>query len=246
MSVRRWTGFLSIVLALLMVYGAFALARHGFSAREKPSHLEEIVAGKQTIKKRRGISRTELTEMREDTVIGMTFSQLITFFIMTTAVMTFFRHGMHTIQTTSDAARALEPLAGAYAQILFAIGIIGTGLLAVPVLSASASYAIAEIFGWKHHSLSEPFRRARAFYCAIILSTFIGLLLNALGLNPIRALFWTAIANGLASPLIILLMMTAANNPKIMGESTNSRLSNILCGFTAITTLIAGIAFFVV
>ncbi len=233
-------------LAALVAIIGTTISPYLFLWQSEEEVEEEIAHGRGTIKKRRGISHAELTEMREDTVIGMTFSQLITFFIMTTAVMTFFRHGITVIHSTSEAARALEPLAGAYAEMLFAIGIIGTGLLAVPVLSASASYAIAEVFGWKHHSLSEPFQRAHAFYAAIIVSTFLGLLLNAFGLDPLRALFWTAIANGVASPLIILMMMAAANNPKIMGSCTNSTTSNILCGFTAIGTAVAAIALFVV
>ena len=207
---------------------------------------EQVAEGRTKISQRKGSTPAEMRSMREDTFIGMTFSQFVTFFIMTTAAMTFFRAGLTSIQTSTDAARALEPLAGQFAFLLFAAGIIGTGLLAVPVLSASASYALAEILGWKHHSLGDSYKKAKLFYISIILSTLLGLLLNAIGLNPIKALFWSAIANGLASPLIIAMMMVAANNPKIMGAFVNRRLSNTLCGMTVVFTLVAGIALFVV
>jgi len=193
---------------------------------------------------RRGAAIPEIHRMRTDTMIGMGFSQLVTFFIMTTAAMTFFRHGLHDIQTTAQAAQALEPLAGRFAELLFAVGVIGTGLLAVPVLSASASYALADGFGWTE-GLYRKFRDAHGFYGIITLSTLIGLLINFIGINPIKALIWTAVLNGLVTPPIIAIMLVVANNKKIMGKWTNNLYSNVLCLITLVIMTIAAVLLFV-
>jgi Mn2+/Fe2+ NRAMP family transporter len=183
--------------------------------------------------------------MRWDVGLGMTFSNLMTFFIITTAAMTFFKHGITDIQSSAMAAQALEPLAGRFASLVFAVGIIGTGLLAVPVLSASASYAVAEVFGWKS-GLYKKLREAHGFYGAITLSTLVGLLMNFLGLNPIKALFWTAVINGLIAPFLIAVILHIANNKKIMGRHRNGIWTNFL-GFTLFAFMaFAGILLFVI
>lgn len=186
---------------------------------------EEIAQGHDTIQKRRGAASEEIKNMRLDTYIGMTFSQIITFSIIVTAAGTFFRHGFHDIQTTAQAAQALEPLAGRFASYIFALGIIGTGLLAVPVLSASASYAFSEALGWKS-GLYKKLKQAHGFYGAITLATLVGLLINFIGLNPIKALYWTAVLNGIITPPLIFIILLMANNKKIMGRWTNGKLSN--------------------
>ncbi|MFA4954605.1 MAG: divalent metal cation transporter [Patescibacteria group bacterium] len=205
---------------------------------------EEIVAGKSSIAQRRNASAKEIAGMRQDVALGMSFSQIITFFIIVTAAGAFFRHGLHDIQTSSQAALALEPLAGRFAAAIFALGIVGTGLLAVPVLSASASYALSEALGWKN-GLSKQLKQAHGFYGAITISTMIGLIINFIGINPIKALYWTAVLNGIITPPLILIILLMANNKKIMGRWVNGRLANFFGLFTLALTTGAVILLFV-
>lgn len=231
------------MLALVAILGT-TISPYLFIWQAHEEIEEEISQGRQTIKQRRGANSAEMRDMRMDTAVGMGFSQLITFFIITTAAMTFFRHGLHDIQTTAQAAQALTPLAGRFAALLYTVGIIGTGLLAVPVLSASASYAMSDAFGWSE-GLYKKFREAHGFYGVITLSTLIGLLINFIGINPIKALIWTAVLNGLITPPIIAIMLAVANNQGIMGKWKNGWLSNTLCIATLIVTTVAGILLFV-
>lgn len=198
--------------------------------------LEEKIAN--------GRAARKLKDMRIETGIGMAFSQLITFFILTTATMTFFRHGLHSIQTTADAARALEPLAGRFAELLFAFGIIGTGLLAVPILAASASYALSGACNFSE-GLSKKFREAHGFYGIIIFAMLVGLLMNFIGINPIQALLWSAVLNGLITPPLLALFIVIANNRNLMKKYANGWLSNLLCGTTLGIMTIAGILLFI-
>lgn len=204
---------------------------------------EEIAAGRTTIKQRRGASKQEISTMRRDTALGMGFSQTITFFIIVTATNTFFVHGLHDIQTTAQAAEALEPLAGRFASYIFALGIVGTGMLAVPVLSASASYALSEALKW-HSGLYKKLKQAHGFYGAITIATLIGLLINFSGLNPIKALYWAAVFNGIITPPLVLIILMVANNKKIMGKWANGRWSNIFGGLTLLATSAAVILMF--
>lgn len=205
---------------------------------------EEIAAGRTSIKKRRGAAATDVRKMRRDTAIGMSFSQTITFFIIVTAAGTFFSHGLHDVQTTAQAAEALAPLAGRFASFIFALGVVGTGLLAVPVLSASASYALSEALSWKS-GLYKKLKQAHGFYGAITIATLIGLLINFSGLNPIKALYWTAVLNGVVTPPLVLIILMVANNKKIMGKWVNGRWSNFFGGLTLLATTGAVILLFV-
>lgn len=204
---------------------------------------EEIAAGRTTIRQRRGASKQEISTMRRDTAVGMGFSQTITFFIIVTATNTFFVHGLHDIQTTAQAAEALEPLAGSFASYIFALGIVGTGMLAVPVLSASASYALSEALKW-HSGLYKKLKQAHGFYGAITIATLIGLLINFSGLNPIKALYWAAVFNGIITPPLVLIILMVANNKKIMGKWANGRWSNVFGGLTFLATSAAVILMF--
>jgi len=161
----------------------------------------------------------QLQRIRFDTFLGMAFSNIVAFFIILTAAATLYSHGLRDIQTADQAARALEPLAGRFAFSIFAIGIVGTGLLAVPVLAGSAAYAVSEVFQWKA-SLEEKPKRAVGFYATIGIATFMGLLLNFIHLNPIKALFWSAILNGVVAGPVMAFMMLLARNPKVMGKFT--------------------------
>jgi len=173
------------------------------------------------------IRRKDITDMRIDTAVGMGFSNLVMFFIIATTASTLHVHGIFDINTPQQAAEALKPFAGNLAYLLFATGIIGTGLLAVPVLAGSVSYAISESFGWRA-GLYQKLKKAHGFYGAIIVATLIGLLINFIGISPIKALYYASILNGLLAPPLLVMIMLISNNRDIMGGRTNGKLSNYL------------------
>jgi NRAMP (natural resistance-associated macrophage protein)-like metal ion transporter len=183
-----------------------------------------------------------LKGMRLDTVLGMTFSEVTTWFIIVTAGSTLYAHGITNIQTADQAALALRPLAGRFAEAVFALGIVGTGLLAIPVLAGSAAYGVAEALGWRE-GLGQPARDARGFYGVIALATLIGMLLNVVGVNPITALVLTAIINGIVAVPLLVLILLIANNRNIMGPHVNRWLSNVV---GIITLMFMGIAAIIV
>jgi NRAMP (natural resistance-associated macrophage protein)-like metal ion transporter len=161
----------------------------------------------------------QFARIRVDTYVGMGLSNAVALFIILTTAATLHAAGIRDVETSAQAAKALEPLAGRFAFELFAVGIIGTGLLAVPVLAGSAAYGVAETFRW-HASLESRPNKAKQFYGVLAIATIVGLALNFVGLNPIRALFWSAVINGVVSvPLMIVTMRMAANR-KVMGEFT--------------------------
>lgn len=173
------------------------------------------------------ITKTDVAQMRSDTAFGMLISNVVTFFIIITAAGTLGKEGITSITSASQVAASLEPLAGKSASLLFTLGIVGTGLLAIPVLAGSAAYAIAEAFGWKE-GLGKTFKEAKGFYTVIILSTLIGVLVNLSSINPIVMLYYAAILNGLLAPILMILILLIANNKKILGKQTNGRLGNTL------------------
>jgi NRAMP (natural resistance-associated macrophage protein)-like metal ion transporter len=178
------------------------------------------------------VNKKLIHEMNQDVDFGMTVSGFVMYFIILTTGTVLFKAGVHQIDTVEQAALALKPLAGNFAYLLFAIGVIGTGLIAIPVLSGSISYIITETFGWEQ-GLNKKFHEAKAFYIIIAISLIIGLSLNYIGITPIQSLIYTAILYGLTAPVLIAIILHISNNPKIMGENTNGRLSNIL-GFAAL------------
>ncbi len=183
-------------------------------------------------------------KMRLDTLLGMLFSEITTWFIIVTTAATLNMHGITDIQTASQAAQALEPLvhtfpyAGTIAKVLFSLGIIGTGLLAVPIFAAGASYAICEVFDLQE-GLDRKFSQAKAFYLVILIATIVGLSINIIGINPIKALVYTAVINGIISVPLIGMILLITNNKKIMGGFTNHIWTNII-GIT--TFIIMGLA----
>lgn len=178
--------------------------------------------------------------MRADVDFGMLFSNLVMFFIILTTGTVLFNGGIHQIDTVEQAAEALKPLAGDFAYLLFAVGIIGTGLLAIPVLSGSLSYIITETFGWEQ-GLDKKFHEAKAFYIVMATSLILGLLMNELGISPVKALIYSAILYGLTAPVLIAIILHIANNKKVMGEYTNGKLSNILGFATLILMTVAAV-----
>jgi len=172
------------------------------------------------------ITKIDVRDMRIDTIVGMFFSNLVMFFIIVTTASTLGAIGITNINTATDAAEALRPIAGNFTFFLFAAGVIGTGLLAVPVLSGSASYAISEAFGWKE-GLSRKFKQAHGFYGIITIATLLGLLVNFTNIPPFRILYYTAVLNGIVAPPLMVLILLISNNPKIMGKYTSNTFSNI-------------------
>jgi NRAMP (natural resistance-associated macrophage protein)-like metal ion transporter len=181
---------------------------------------------------------TQLQNLRVDTTVGMLASEVTTWFIIVTSSSALHAHGITNIQTADQAAAALRPLAGPFAETLFAAGIVGTGLLAIPVLAGSAAYGMAEAIGWPE-GLGQTLGHARNFYRVIILATLVGMALNFLGINPLTALVYTAIINGVVAVPLLVLILRVANNRDIMGGYTNGRLSNTVCG---LTTALMGVA----
>ncbi len=171
----------------------------------KPLHVSPRSAG------------PELARIRTDTMVGMGFSHLTALFIIIATAATLHAHGITNITSAAQAAEALRPVAGQFAFALFAVGIIGTGLLAVPILAGSAAYAVSETFGWTEGLDRQP-REAKAFYGVIVLATLGGVALNMIRIDPMQALFWAAVVNGLLAPPLMVVTMLIARNREVMGE----------------------------
>lgn len=189
------------------------------------------------------VNKRIMKEMRQDVDFGMLFSNLVMFFIILTTGTVLFSAGIRQIDTVDQAAQALKPLAGEKAYLLFAIGVIGTGLLAIPVLSGSLSYMVSEIFGWQE-GLDKKLREAKPFYTVMGISMLVGLSLNYLGISPVKALIYAAILYGITAPVLIAIILHIANNKKIMGAHTNKRLSNFLGFITLIIMSAAALVLF--
>lgn len=183
-------------------------------------------------KKHLMVNKKIIHEMDQDVDFGMTFSGIVMYFIILTTGTVLFKGGTHQIDTVEQAAMALKPLAGNLAFMLFAIGVIGTGLIAIPVLSGSLSYIVTETFGWEQ-GLDKKFHEAKGFYVIIAISLILGLSLNYIGITPIKALIYTAILYGLTAPFLIAMILHISNNKKIMGKNVNGLKTNIF-GFAAL------------
>jgi NRAMP (natural resistance-associated macrophage protein)-like metal ion transporter len=181
-----------------------------------------------------------LTRIKQDTFVGMTFSNLIALCIVIATAVTLNEHGITNIQTSAQAAEALRPVAGEFAFAVFALGIVGTGLLAVPVLAGSAAYAVSELFGWKS-GLSHGFHEARGFYLIIIAATGIGSAMGFLDVDPIKALVWSAVVNGVISVPIMVVLMIIGQSPKLMGHFTISPRHRFF-GWAATVVMAAAVA----
>lgn len=198
---------------------------------------EDVAHSKKTVI----VNKQIMTHMEVDVNIGMFLSNVVMFFMILTTGSVLYKAGIHQIDTVDQAAKALEPLTGKFTYLIFTIGVIGTGLLAIPVLAGSQSYMLSETFGWEA-GLDKKFPQAKAFYITIIISLLVGLCLDFIGISPIQALIYTAILYGITAPVLIAIVMHIGNNRKIMGTYTNSKLSNILGGITLLLMTVAAVA----
>ena len=206
---------------------------------------EEKAAGQSSLAERRGATQEELELRNFDVGVGAFFSNMVMFFIILTTAITLNRHGIMNIETSRQAAEALRPFAGNFATAVFTLGIVGVGFLAIPTLAGSAAYAFAETLGWRQ-GLNKKLRQARWFYALILVSTGVGVALDFIGINPVKALYWTAVINGLLAPFLLVAILIVAANKKLMQGQPSSRLGWIVVAITTVAMFIAGIAMFVV
>ncbi len=206
---------------------------------------EEKEAGQSSLAKRRGATPEELELRNIDVGVGAFFSNTVMFFIILTTAVTLNRHGITNIETTRQAAEALRPFAGNFATTVFTLGIVGVGFLAIPTLAGSAAYAFAETLGWRQ-GLSKKLRQARWFYALILVSTGVGVALDFIGINPVRALYWTAVINGLLAPFLMVAILIVAADRRLMQGQPSSRLGWTVVAFTTLAMFVAGVAMFVV
>lgn len=206
---------------------------------------EEKSAGETSLAKRRGATAQQLELRNIDVGVGAFFSNMVMFFIILTTAVTLNRHGITNIETSRQAAEALRPFAGKFATTVFTLGIVGVGFLAIPTLAGSTAYAFAETLGWRQ-GLNLKLRQARWFYGLILVSTGVGVALDFVGINPVKALYWTAVINGLLAPFLLVAILIVARDAKLMQGQPSSRLGWIVVAITTLAMFAAGIAMFVV
>jgi NRAMP (natural resistance-associated macrophage protein)-like metal ion transporter len=206
---------------------------------------EQKAVGRTRLEERRGATPREISDRKLDVGTGAFFSNLVMYFIILTTAITLHTHGLKAITTSREAAEALKPLAGVFAASLYTVGLIGVGFLAIPTLTGSAAYALAEIFKWRH-GLDESLSSARYFYRIVIGSTFVGVLMDFANINPVRALFWTAVINGVLAPFLLVAILIAASDRKLMQGQPSSWLSRIVVAVTTLLMFGAAIGMFVV
>jgi NRAMP (natural resistance-associated macrophage protein)-like metal ion transporter len=236
-SVRLDTASISMLVALL----GTTISPYLFFWQASQEVEQQVEIGRTALWQRRGASGAELKVTLWDTIAGMAFSELVAYFIILASGATLFVHGKTDVQSATDAAQALRPVAGDAAAALLAIGLIGAGMLAVPILTGSAAYGVSELFGWKLGLNKRP-DRAPQFYGVIALATLVGVSINFLGVNPIDALVISAVINGLLAGPILVLVMLVSNNPAVMGKRTNGRLLNVLGWVTTAAMVLAATA----
>jgi NRAMP (natural resistance-associated macrophage protein)-like metal ion transporter len=204
---------------------------------------EERAQGRTTVAKRKGATDEELRNTRTDVLIGMFFANLVMYFIILTTAATLHAHAITDIQTPQQAAQALRPLAGPWAYLLFTFGIIGTGMLAVPVLAGSAAYAITEAEKWRGSLESRP-NVGKRFYAVVVVSMLLGLALDFVGFNAIKMLFYSAVLNGVLAPPLVVLITLSTSNPDVMGKRVSPPLLRYLGWGTAAIMAVAAIGMF--
>ena len=204
---------------------------------------EEKTRGEKTLASRRGATRKEIVNRGLDVGVGTFFSNLVMFFIILTTAVTLHPHGITKIETSRQAAEALRPLAGGFAAALFTVGVLGVRFLAIPTLAGSAAYAFAETFGWKQ-GLDQKVAGARRFYFIVGISTAAGIALDFAGISPLKALYWSAIVNGVLAPLLLVGVLLVASSRKLMAHQGSSVVGRIVVGFAALLMFGAAIGMF--
>jgi NRAMP (natural resistance-associated macrophage protein)-like metal ion transporter len=200
--------------------------------------------GRRMLVQREHATSREIVNRKLDVGTGTFFSNFVMYFIILTAAVTLHAHGVKEIETSKQAAEALKPLAGSFAYFLYTAGLIGVGLLAIPTLTGSAAYAFAETFKWRE-GLDQNFKGARPFYLVLICSTIVGIAMDFLNINPVKALFWTAVINGLLAPFLLVGILFVACDRKVMKGQPSSMLSRVVVGLTTLAMFGAAIAMFV-
>ena len=232
--------FLFLVVAMI----GTSLSADLYTWQSNQEVEEEIAKGRRRLWQRKGATKGELRESKKDILYGMFFASLITYFIMLSTASTLFKAGDTNIESAAQAAEALRPVAGDAAGILFALGIVGVGFLAVPIMTIGAAYDFCQAVGWKHSLHAKP-AEAKRFYIVIAIITLIATAMNFLGINPMKALVFAGIVQGFSTPPLMLLIMLMTNNRKIMGEHVNSKRLNILGWVTTIAIFLASLTLIV-
>ena len=236
-TIRLDSQYIGILVALL----GTTISPYLFFWQASQEVDEQIVMGRPLLWQRQGASKRELGFALWDTVAGMAFSEIVAFFIILAAGATLFVHGETHIISATEAAQALRPIAGDASAALLAVGLIGAGVLAVPVLTASAAYGVAGALDWKQ-GLTRSIGHAPLFYLVIAAATLVGMSINFLGINPITALVLSAVLNGLLAPPLLVLVMLVSNDRAVMGERTNGPLLNVVGWATTLAMAIAALA----
>jgi NRAMP (natural resistance-associated macrophage protein)-like metal ion transporter len=235
-AVRFDGEFLSMLVAIL----GTTISPYLFFWQASQEVEEEVLQGRKWPRQRRGATPDELRDAAWDVNIGMFLSNLVMYFIILATAATLHRAGWTHLRSAAEAAEALRPLAGDGASILMALGLIGSGFLAVPILTTSGAYAVCETFGWRS-SLDAKLSRAKRFYLVIGASTAVALVINFVGINPVDALFWVSVINGFLSPPLLVLVLHMANNRRVMGERVNGPGLNLLGWATTLLMFAAAV-----
>ena len=233
------------LLILIAIFGTTISPYMAFwqaSEEAEEKKIKRADGGKETVCEYKIVTKNELKRVAADTSVGMFFSNFIGFFIIALTGTVLFSAGIRDIDTIKEAAEALRPLAGDYAYILFTLGVISAGILAIPILAGSSAYVLSEIFNWGG-GLDKPFSKAKEFYLVIIISAVIGMTIPYFGISPVKALLWTSIIHGLVAPFLIAILIHMSNNPAIVGPNINKPKENWLNYLTLCIMSMAALAF---
>ncbi len=236
-TIRFDAGFLATLVALL----GTTISPYLFFWQASQEVEEKKAITRKRLWRRKGATDAELSYAAWDVNIGMLFSNAVMYFIILATAATLWTAGRRDVQTAADAAEALKPLAGDAASLLLTLGLVGAGFLAVPILTGSSAYAVCEAFRWNYGLDKKP-AAAKRFYALIVGATVCGAFINYLGINPVTALFWTAVLNGFLAPPLLVVIMLVSNNKAVMGKRVNSRSINALGWTTAAVMFAAAVA----
>jgi NRAMP (natural resistance-associated macrophage protein)-like metal ion transporter len=231
-------------LSMLVAIIGTTLSAYLYSWQSNEEVEEDISLGRRRLTDRMGTRKEELKHSARDVAAGMVFASLVTYFIMLSTAATLFKAGKNDISTAAEAAQALAPVAGKLAGGLFAAGVFSVGFLAVPIMTTGAAYDLSQALGWKHGLHFRP-SEVKKFNISIAVFTALGMALNFLGINPMKALVWSSIVQGISTPLLMLLIMLMTRNPKIMGRWVNSKRLNVLGWITTVAISAAGLGLIV-